>query len=254
MTSINNSSVAGGNLLIDGNPEGGAIVDLDYPGPMAKRLGKIGADGYVPNHNFGVRITSLPKKQFRLEQLVDMLPQGPALTLKAADLPNGSFGFEFCCGRSFQVDNVVIEVSHRADAEESAKARLAAHADELKRRQSELQAARESWPKLKSDPRGASLGLRIQLPHRPTFSCWLAVTMPSQAPKQNQQPSVRCRKPAIHFAVQPTSTSSGRRSAWARWATNPHSRVAHLMAAFKSIGCGNIILELAWSALQRTWE
>ncbi len=43
-----NSAVAGGNLLIDGNPNGGAVVDLNYPGSTAQRLGTIGEQGYTP--------------------------------------------------------------------------------------------------------------------------------------------------------------------------------------------------------------
>ncbi|MCC6508238.1 MAG: DUF1549 domain-containing protein, partial [Pirellulaceae bacterium] len=70
----NNSSVEGGNILIDGNPAGGALVDLDYPGSSTKRLGKIGSVGSVPGRAYGVRITRMPKNVFRLEQLVDLLP------------------------------------------------------------------------------------------------------------------------------------------------------------------------------------
>lgn len=226
----NNSSVAGGNLLVDGNPEGGAMVDLDYPGPMAKRLGKIGADGYQPGHNFGVRIMRLPKKQFRLEQLVDMIPQGPALTLKAADLPDGSFGFEFCCGRSFQVDNLVIEVSQRADVDESAKSKLATHADELKRRQSELQAARDARAKLQGEQPGRIAWVTDSTPTPPDVFLLARGDYAHPSTKVEPTAFTALQETDNPFAVQPTSTTSGRRLAWARWATNPNSRAAHLIA------------------------
>lgn len=226
----NNSSVAGGNVLIDGNPEGGAMVDLDYPGPMAKRLGKIGADGYKPDHNYGVRITRLPKKQFRLEQLVDQLPQGPALTLKAADLPNGSFGFEFCCGRSFQVDNLFIEASHNATVDEATKTKLAAHTEELKRRQVELQAARELRAKLEGDKPGRIAWVTDSTPQPPEVFLLARGDYAQRTIQVEPAAFTALAESSNPLIVQPTSLTSGRRLAWARWATNPDSRVAHLMA------------------------
>lgn len=226
----NNSSVAGGNVLIDGNPEGGAIVDLDYPGPMAKRLGKIGADGYSPNHNYGVRITRLAKQQFRLEQLVDLVPQGPALTLAAADLPDGSFGFEFCCGRSFQVDNLVVEVSSRGDVDEATKAKLAAHAEELKRRQTELQAARELRSKLEKDQPGRIAWITDSTPEPPAVFLLARGDYAQRTDKVEPAPFSALDESSNPLAVQATSSTSGRRLAWARWLTNPESRAAHLMA------------------------
>ncbi|MGE5194466.1 MAG: DUF1553 domain-containing protein, partial [Deltaproteobacteria bacterium] len=68
-----------------------------------------GGTGYKPGQNFGVRITHLENGKFKLEHLVDFLPDGKSLELAAADLPDGGFGFEYCCGRSFVVDNVLVE-------------------------------------------------------------------------------------------------------------------------------------------------
>ena len=99
----------GGNILFDGNPAGGAAVSVDYPGTDSRSAGKIGVADYRPGHNFGVRVTNIGKGQFRLEHQYDGLPDGKPLTLKAVDLPDGAFGFEYCCGRSFIVDNVVIQ-------------------------------------------------------------------------------------------------------------------------------------------------
>ena len=49
--------------------------------------------------------------KYKLEHLVDWMPEGKSVTLTAEDLPDGGFGFEYCCGRSFVVDNVLIEAS-----------------------------------------------------------------------------------------------------------------------------------------------
>ncbi len=104
-----NSPVGGGNVLIDGNPGGPTAVHLDYPGTDAKSAGEIGGTAYKPGRNFGVRITHLENGKYKLEHLVDFLPEGKSLKLEATDLPDGGFGFEYCCGRSFIVDNVLIE-------------------------------------------------------------------------------------------------------------------------------------------------
>ncbi len=116
-----NSAVQSGNILIDGNPAGGAAVHTDYPGSDSTSMGTVGAFEYKPGHNFGVRISNTGDDQFRLEHLVDSVPDGKHLMLKSIDLPDGAFGFEYCCGRSFIVDNVSVEgptVERSAEAEE----------------------------------------------------------------------------------------------------------------------------------------
>ncbi len=230
----NNSQVVGGNVLVDGNPAGGAIVDLDYPGPNVKQLGKIGADGYTPGHNYGVRITRLPKKQFRLEQLVDLIPQGPALTLKAADLPDGSFGFEFCCGRSFQVDNVVIESSTSTDRseslEETTRSKLASHAAELKQLQTQLQQTREARSKLESQQPGRIAWVTDATPEPPEVFLLARGDYAQRTTKVEPAPFSALTEPTNPLKVEPTASTSGRRLAWARWVTNPGSRAAHLLA------------------------
>lgn len=104
-----NSDVAGGNILIDGHPSGSTAVFVDYPGSDTKQVGSIGKTGYKAGRNYGVRITNQGQGKFLLEHLVDWQTEPMTLTLSASDLPDGGFGFEFCCGRSFVVDNVVIE-------------------------------------------------------------------------------------------------------------------------------------------------
>lgn len=120
--SATSGAKSGGNILFDGNPSGGAAVHVDYPGADEKQRGAVGTSGYKPGQNFGVRITNVDGKKYRVEQLVDWLTEDKSLDLAAEELPDGGFGFEFCCGRSFVVDNVVIESSSggATDAESQA--------------------------------------------------------------------------------------------------------------------------------------
>jgi len=103
------SPVAGGNLLIDGHPAEATAVHLDYPGADSKSIGDIGETPYRYGRNYGVRVTRINGDKLKLEHLVDFLPDGKAVELALGDLPDGGFGFEYCCGRSFVVDNVQIE-------------------------------------------------------------------------------------------------------------------------------------------------
>ncbi|MFO0429280.1 MAG: DUF1549 domain-containing protein, partial [Planctomyces sp.] len=104
-------AVAGGNLLIDGNPMTSTTVYKDYPGGDSAPIGSIGEQGYVAGRNYGVRITRIGDNMFRLEHRVDGLPEGKSIELTAADLPDGGFAFFFCSGRSYEVDDVRIERS-----------------------------------------------------------------------------------------------------------------------------------------------
>jgi hypothetical protein len=104
-----NSSTAGGNILIDGNPGGATQVHIDYPGEDARPAGEISATPYTAGRNYGVRVTNLGDGKFKLEHVVDGIAEEKSLTLAATDLPEGGFGFEYCCGRSFLVDNVRVE-------------------------------------------------------------------------------------------------------------------------------------------------
>ncbi len=107
-----NGGIEGGNILIDGNPGGATSVHVDYPGTDSKSRGSIGETGYKTGHNYGVRITRAATNEFTLEQLVDGAVDGGSIKLMEKDLPEGGFAFEYCCGRSFIVDNVVIEGSN----------------------------------------------------------------------------------------------------------------------------------------------
>ena len=104
-----NSPTPGGNILIDGHPSSSTAVHPDYPGNDATQAGVIGTTGYQPGRNYGVRITNKGDGKFVLEQLVDWQVEEKSITFAETDLPAGGFGFEFCCGRSFIIDNVAIE-------------------------------------------------------------------------------------------------------------------------------------------------
>ncbi len=108
-----------GNILFDGAESGQAKVYVDYPGPDGSQPGAIGESGYKPGKRYGVRVTNRGKGAFELTQWVEGNPEKNTLTLKESDLPNGGFGFALCCGRSYVVDNVVVEKS--LDALEAAK-------------------------------------------------------------------------------------------------------------------------------------
>ncbi|HEY4259639.1 MAG TPA: PSD1 and planctomycete cytochrome C domain-containing protein [Schlesneria sp.] len=104
-----NNTTQGGNILIDGHPSTGSAVLVDYPGADSRPVGSVGTTGYVPGRNYGVRVTRKARGKYLLQHLVDWQVEEKTITLKEADLPDGGFGFEFCCGRSFVVDNVCVE-------------------------------------------------------------------------------------------------------------------------------------------------
>lgn len=225
------SATSGGNILIDGHPGGATAVQVDYPGSDAKGKGVIGATGYVPGHRYGARITRKGEDQYLLEHLVDEAPDGATLTLKGADLPAGGFGFEYCCGRSFVVDDVRIESSRSGDAEWTAKheafnALLTDRKKAFDERVKSIQAqrvpkpGRVAWvsdlsdkpPEVKLLKRGnhKTPGEVIE----PAFPAFLA--------------SSSTNKAAI--ALPTTAASSGRRLSWARWVTEPGSPQSALLA------------------------
>lgn len=223
------SDVPGGNLLVDGNPGGATAVHVDYPGPDAKGRGNIGGTGYRAGRNYGVRITRAGDDAYRLEHLVDGLVDGAPLELKAADLPPGGFAFEYCCGRSFVVDNVVVEASRDEDAawaaaEAAHRAEAAERQEAFARVEREVAAARTpkpgriAWTSDRS-PEPPEVHLLRRGNHKtpgekvePAFPAFLA---DGAAP--------RIRPPA-------SGIGTGRRTAWAEWLFEPGSRQAALVA------------------------
>ncbi|MFM1802353.1 MAG: hypothetical protein RJA81_1705, partial [Planctomycetota bacterium] len=103
------SRLQGGNILIDGNPDGGSSLWVDYPGKDAQNKGALGRTGYRPGRNYGVRITNIGNDKFRMEHLVDGFAEEGTITFEASELPDGGFGFEYHANRSFIIDNLRIE-------------------------------------------------------------------------------------------------------------------------------------------------
>ena len=222
------SSIPGGNILIDGHPSAASVVDVDYPGADTKNPGRIGSIGYKPGRNYGVRVTRVGPDHFQLEHLVDGAIDGQPLRLRADDLPQGAFGFEYCCGRSFIVDNVRIEAS-----DESNPAWAAANATyetEVATRRKALEEATQKVASQRTPEPGRiawmtdsgteapAVPLLKRGDHKkpgepvaPAFPSFLAVNGPAPAPK-------------------PTATTTGLRTAWVEWLLTPDSPQALLLA------------------------
>ena len=229
----NNSNVTGGNILIDGNPAGGASVHLDYPGIASTHAGNVGRVGYVSGRSYGVRITHLADAKFQLQHVVDGLPEGPAVDLKQTDLPDGSFAFGLCCGRSYQVDDVLVETSFAADSEKTESPAVVAFHSELKRRQDEIKAVADAIPERQVQEPGKIAWVTDTEPVPPDV--FLLERGEYSLPKDKVEPAAiaALRDEENPFEVtQPANgvSSSGRRLAWANWVTRPGSRAASLMA------------------------
>ncbi len=229
----NSSTTPGGNILIDGNPAGGAAVHVDYPGPSSTLAGNIGGEGYVAGRSFGVRITHLPDRKFRLEHLVDALPEGRHVDLSERDLPDGSFGFEFCCNRSFQVDDVVIESSCSAPDATQHDTAVQAYQAELQRRQAEIKSIAAEIPELQAAEPGRIAWITDSTATPPDV--FLLDRGEYSQPKDNVEPAPISvldddQNPMEISSPSGGFPSSGRRLAWARWVTKPDSRAASLMA------------------------
>jgi hypothetical protein len=226
-----NSPAPGGNILIDGNPDGPTSVHVDYPGADSKSRGNIGAAGYKPGHNYGVRVTCTASNEFTLEHLVDGAVDGDSLKLKAKDLMPGGFGFEYCCGRSFIVDNVVVEGSN-----DSAPGWVAANAAFQK-------ALGERKQKLDKETR-AIAGKRSPKPGKISWMTDASAEAPEvhllkrgnhKTPGEVVEPAFpeflktnRGTGAQAHASRTPTTT--GRRLALAKWLTEPGSAQAGLLA------------------------
>jgi len=221
---------AGGNILIDGDPDGGAAVHVDYPGQDAKSVGSIGKARYEPGHRYGVRITNVGGGKYRLEQVVDFVTETQALTLDAADLPSGAFGFEYCCGRSFVVDNVLVE---RSSPPPPASTAGEAYRKEFRKREkrfrkalAEIETSRKVKPgslacvtDIVADPPP------LHLLKRGNYTDLGEVVVPAGLTVLSDGSSVL----PVHrpFAG---SHSTGRRLAFAHWLTDRQSRVSSLLA------------------------
>lgn len=224
-----NSTVDGGNILIDGHPSGASSVQIDYPGTDAAGRGAIGATGYTAGRNYGVRVTNLGNGQFSLEHLADRAVDGASIKLKAEELPTGGFGFEYCCGRSFIVDNVVVEASRSENAawvkaDETFQKALAGRKKEFDERLKEIASRRSPKP-------GRIAWVTDLSAEAPV------VPLLKRGNPKTPGEAVDAATPVFlsgghNGAAQatPTATSTGRRLAWARWLTEPDSPQAGLFA------------------------
>ncbi|HND55648.1 MAG TPA: DUF1553 domain-containing protein, partial [Pirellulaceae bacterium] len=235
------SAVAGGNLLVDGNPSTATSLYLDYPGGDQKIIGAIGQQGYVPGRNYGVRVTRLDGGKLRLEHLVDFLPDGKSLDVNDVDLPPGGFAFFFCCNRSYIVDNVLVERSLVAGKDAGTGAG-AGRPDIAKLREEVKQKRDEFERELKRLE-----GQRRPNPGRPIAWVTDRSTKPPAVPflrrglyhlkEHSVEPDGLAALtdagreftlPASSTGVEPTTT--GRRLAFAEWLTRDDGRPAALMA------------------------
>ena len=147
------SAESTGNLLVDGNPQGSSTVYFDHPGADASRTAKLGDTGFTPGHRYGLRLTRVAEAEVLVEQLVDGLPDRTTLKLTPDDLPEGAFGFEFCCGRSFVVDQLRVERFSNAGG--PAGEGYAAWSEELEKRRQAAEEANERVRQLTQEPPGA---------------------------------------------------------------------------------------------------
>jgi hypothetical protein len=215
----------GGNILFDGNPAGGATVTVDYPGSDAKPSGAVGTTGYAAGRNYGVRVTNAGMGKYRVEQVVDGVPEEKSVTLNKEDLPDGGFGFEYCCGRSFVVGSVLVETRDASANKSDGKAKE--RAERVK--------AFDAAIKAKEAERG----------ERPGRIAWVSDMTPAGSPVHlllrgnysTPGPVVEPGAPAVlsdpenTLTVEPTgSPTTGRRLAFARWLTKPGSRASALLA------------------------
>ena len=229
----NNSDVAGGNILIDGNPAGGASVHVDYPGPSSTHAGNIGSAGYVAGKSYGVRITHGANRRFQLQHLVDDLPEGKTAELAETDLPDGCFAFGLCCNRSYQVDNVLVEASFAIDSQTANAPEVAEFQAELKKRQDQIKTVADEIPKLQAQEPGRIAWQTDTEPSPPDV--FLLDRGEYSHPKDKVEPAPVS---ALNDDTNPLEItpppggfpSSGRRLAWANWVTKPGSRAASLMA------------------------
>lgn len=229
----NNSDVAGGNILIDGNPAGGASVHIDYPGPSSTHAGNIGSAGYVAGKSYGVRITHLANQKFQLQHLVDGLPEGRSIELSEADLPNGCFAFGLCCNRSFQVDNVLVEASFAVDSLAPIAPAIAEFQAELKTRHDKIRTVADKISELQAQEPGRIAWQTDTEPSPPDVFLLERGEYSLRKDKVEPAPvsALNDDTNPLEITAPPNGfPSSGRRLAWANWVTKPDSRAASLMA------------------------
>jgi hypothetical protein len=222
------SHVEGGNLLIDGNPGGGTSVHLDYPGDDSKNIGEIAATSYAPGRNYGVRVTNVGKGRFKLEHVVDGIAEEKSLKLTAADLPDGGFGFEYCCGRSFIVDHVHVERFPSGSAGEHREGHeLAA---QRQQRKAALDEAKKALEAHDQNPPGKIAWASDAVKDPPEVFLLERGDYGARKEQVPALPPTVLRDADNPYSEVGTPSSTGRRLAFANWLTAPGSRPATLLA------------------------
>lgn len=224
-------TIDGGNLLIDGNPASATQIYRDYPGPDQKPVGVIGATGYSPGRNYGVRVTNLGEGQFRLDHLVDGLADGNTLNLTAADLPDGGFAFLYCANRSYVADNVRVErnLSTPKDNVDVAALRKA-----IEERRTAYEQRRKGLEAQRTPEPGRAIAWVSDKSAKPPVVPLLTRglyhlregDMPPSALRSLTDTGEDYQLPTLSA----DSVTTGRRTALADWLTRPNSRPAALMA------------------------
>jgi hypothetical protein len=225
----NDSPLAGGNVLVDGNPKTATTVYLDYPGGGSHPRGEIGAAPYQPGRNYGVRITHFEQGKFKLEHLVDFIPDGKSLVLIEADLPDGGFGFEYYAKRSFAIDNLLIE--RFAGAPEGA-APLVQFQKEFESQKQLLEEAQKKRTAVGERP-GKIASISDLSETAPDVFLLERGDYAKPAAKVEAAGLAVLSDSDHPFALRPPTApikSTGHRLAFAEWATAPGSTPAALMA------------------------
>tara|TARA_R110002095_G_scaffold177848_1_gene155202 strand:+ start:340 stop:3435 length:3096 start_codon:yes stop_codon:yes gene_type:complete len=219
-----------GNLLVDGHPSGPSAVYADYPGSGSQSVGSIGSTGYQPGHRYGVRITNVGEGKYEFQHVVDGGIEGTPLILEENQLPDGGFGFEYCCSRSFVVDNFVVATNDPvADPEvrKTEQEQLLAKRNELTAALKKVEAQRTPKPgqvawvtDLSATPPD------VYLLGRGEYNARVEKVKPSglEILSEPDNPfDVTAAKQDLH-------STTGNRLAFARWLTKPYSKAASLLA------------------------
>lgn len=229
------SDRSGGNILIDGHPSGSTSIYLDYPGKDQKVLGQLGGQGYVPGRNYGVRVTNAGEGKYRLEHYVDGLPEGQALDLTAADLPDGGFAFFYCASRSYVVDEVRIE---RSITDPKSAAEIAVRRQKVEERRNEYHASRKKLEAERTTEPGRAIAWVTDKSAKPPEVPLLTRGLYHLRGPQVEPAALQILTDAGHeFRILPPSSPSppealttGRRLAFAEWLLRSDGRPAALMA------------------------
>jgi hypothetical protein len=221
----------GGNILIDGNPTTSTSIYRDYPGGDQKHTGAIGAEGYAPDRNYGIRVTNVGDGKFRLDHIVNGLPDGATISLAAADLPDGGFSFFYCANRSFIVDNVRIE---RSLAASTPTVDVAAIRKAIEERRAQYDEKRKALESQRTPSPGRAIAWVNDKSAKPPVVPFLTRGLYNQ--RDGDVPPMALSvlsEPGEEYVTPtttPDATSTGRRTAFANWLLRLNGRPSALLA------------------------